>query len=464
MDNEASPLSPRASEADSISLILSACVISALLIYQILLRNLVFGSQRGQWVYPYFSSIPRFPLWIPLIVLLSLGLVVFFGSKLIQSYERTTLLVLFLFAIFVQSLMRNVYPYSLGSIVQSDRANSFYTPAMSYSAVEVLSKFNALVPSFPPHARSNMPGKILLFELFGLFTSSPEIMGDLVILSSSLGALFLYGICQRLFHDKRIAFYALILYVLVPCKLFFLPILNTVTPVLMLMCLYLFVVYIENRHFLIPWILGISFYILILFEPSPMITGIVMIGILIFAVREGRLSKADLYQLIIKTSLGFFIAFITFYVLFSFNIFQSLLYILKSAGHFNINHGRGYLIWLIEDSREFFYGVGIPITIIFIYMTFHLLVQTRTLKGLAQWSLENVFVISLLITFLVLLFLGINRGEITRLWIYMAVLFQVPAAIFLARIRRGEILFFLVASLVAIQAMVTLHLVGFVLP
>src|SRR6266487_5534568 len=125
-----------------------------------------------------------------------------------------------------------------------------------------------------------MPGKILLYEFLKVLTSSPRIMGFLVIVLSSLGALLLYGICKQLFHDKQTAFYALILYSLIPCKLFFLPLLNTITPVINLLCLYLFVAYIENTHVLLPWLLGIGFYIQILFEPLPLVTGILFFGIL----------------------------------------------------------------------------------------------------------------------------------------------------------------------------------------
>jgi hypothetical protein len=464
MDQNSSAITPQPSKTDSISLILTACIISILLIYLVYTRNFVFGSALGNWVYPYLTSIPIFPLWIPLIVLLLLGLSVFIGSKLIQSYERITLFLLFLNAVFIQSLIRMVYPFSLGSVVQSDSANSFYTPAMSFSAVEILSKFIALAPSFPLHARSNMPGKILLFELFKLFTSSPEVMGYLIIIISSLGALLLYGICKRLFHNNQAAFYALTLYVLIPCKLFHFPLLNTVTPVLMLVCFYLFVIYLEKKNILIAWLLGAFFYLLILFEPSPLITGFVFLGILICAIREKRFSIKDFYRLFINAFLAFLVMHIIFYLGFSFNIFSSFLYILKDATNFNIIYERGYLIWLMENSREFFFGVGIPVMIIFIYMTTSILVQTKTLASLSHWSLENVFVISLLVTFLVLLFSGINRGEVIRLWIYLAVLFQVPASIFIAKIEKGTFIFFLVASLIAVQTMVALHRVGFNFP
>jgi hypothetical protein len=428
------------------------------------LRNYVFGSELGHWVYPYLSSLPFFPEWILLTVILSIALFVFLGGKFIHSHEKIALFVLFLFGVFIQSLIRRIYPFSLGAVVESDTANSFYSPAISHSALEVLSKFNDLISSFPLHARSNMPGKILLFEFFTLFTSSTEVMGYLVIIISSLGALLLYAICKRLFHDRQIAFYALTLYILLPCKIFFFPILNTVTPVFMLMCFYLLVVYLDNKRNLLPWLLGISFFILALFEPSPLITGIVMAGITIHALKEGKLSRKEFYRLILYTLLGFLAFSLIFYVFFSFNFFQSFFYIVNEARNFNVNDGRGYMIWIIENSREFFYSAGVPIMIIFIYMAILIFAKTKTLKEISRWSLENIFVISLLINYMVLLFLGINRGEITRLWIYLAVLFQVPASVFIAKIGKGAILFFLVASLLAMQGMVTLHRIGFVFP
>ena len=208
----------------------------------------------------------------------------------------------------------------------------------------------------------------------------------------------------------------------------------------------------------------VSFFILALFEPSPLITGVVMAGITIHAVKEGRLARKELFKLIIYTASGFLITALLFYIVFSFNFFQSFHYLLNEARNFNINDERGYWIWIIENSREFLYGAGVPVMIIFIYMVILIFAQTKNLKAATQWSLENVFVISLFVNFLLLLFLGINRGEITRLWIYLAVLFQVPASVFIAKIGKGTILFFLVASLLAAQGMVTLHRIGFVFP
>jgi hypothetical protein len=460
---ENTPSSPASepSKTDAIALVLTACIISGLLTYLVYSRSIVFGSEAGHWVYPYLSAPPLIPRWTVAAVLLMLGAFVFLGSRLIQSHEGIALPALFLAAILLQSLMRSIYPYSMGELVQGEGANSFYHPAMSYGAAEIISRFESLAESFPLHARSNMPGKILLFELFELITSSPEVMGYLVIVFSTLGALLLYGICKRLFHDRRIAFYALTLYVLLPGKLLFFPILNTVTPVFMLLCFYLFVIYLDNKHFLIPVLLGIALFALVLFEPSPLIAGIVIGGIGLYEIREKKLSTRDLYRLLLYASLAFLAMGLLFFVVFSFSLPHTFLRIWNDARMFNIVRGRGYGIWIIENSKEFFYAAGVPVMMIFIFMTVRILAEG---SNPVRWSLENVYVIALLVNFLVLLFLGINRGETTRLWIYLAALFQVPASILIARAEKRGILMFLVACTLALQTMVTFHRMAFVSP
>jgi len=465
MNTKSSPSLIQLANSNSLALILTFFVINILLIYLIYSKNFVFGSVPGNQSYPYFKTITSIPQWIPLVVFVLLGLLVFIGSKLILSYEKVTLFGCFLIGFVNQILIHNVYRLSLGTIVLSDIANSFYTPAMQYSPVEILSRYIHLAQNFPLHAKSNMPGKILLFQLFEFFTSSPQMMGYLVILISTLGGLLLYGICMKLFHDKQLAFYAFILYTLIPGKLVFFPILNTVTPLFILLCLYLFLVYIERKQFLFLWLLGGALYLLVLFEPTPLVTGIMFFGILVNAIGESRISKKDLWALLIIPTLGFLGVYLLFYVLFSFNLLQAFQYIMKDAVNFNLRAHRGYWIWLIENPKEFFYAAGIPTMIIFVYLTSLIFSHWKTLKfNITRWSIEIVFILSLLATFCVVLLLGINRGEITRLWIYLAVLFQVPVAFFIAKIAKSKVLFFFVASTLVVQSIISLQTVGFVIP
>jgi hypothetical protein len=67
-------------------------------------------------------------------------------------------------------------------------------------------------------------------------------------------------------------------------------------------------------------------------------------------------------------------------------------------------------------------------------------------------------------TFAAVLFLGVNRGETSRLWIYLAVLFPIPASLLIARTPRSPLLFVFVGSTLVIQSIVALQTVNFVLP
>jgi hypothetical protein len=215
---------------------------------------------------------------------------------------------------------------------------------------------------------------------------------------------------------------------------------------------------------LLAWLLGVSVYVQILFEPLPLITGILFLGIVLLALYEKKVSSKDVWKLIFNLGLGFLSVYILFSVFFSFPLFKVLTYDLMDAVTFNINDQRGYWIWLAEDIKSFFYAVGVPISVITIYMTAQILPQWRASSDFSILSIENVFVISFIITLLVLDFSGINRGEITRLWIFMAVLLQVPVAIFMAKNFRSNIPFFLVAATLVVQSIIMLHRISFIIP
>lgn len=453
------------SASNSAALILTFFAINALLIYLVYSQNFVFGSRTGNWEYEYFETITPIPVWIPAVVLLLLAVSVFIGSRLILSKEKLTLLAGFLIAVFNQILLSRTYQYSLAALVQSHKANSFYFPATSYSPVDILSQFTHLAPSFPFHAGSNMPGKILLFQFFRLFTLSPQRMGYLVILLSTFGALLLYEICKQLFHDRQVAFYAFILYALVPCKLFFFPILNTVTPVFILLCLYLFLLYLKRKQPVFLWLLGIALYLLVLFEPSPLVTGIIFVGVLLNALGKNRISRKELWPLLVIPPLGFLSVYLFFFAFYSFDLFQAFQYVLTDAVDFNVEDNRDYWIWIVENPKEFFYAAGIPVMIIFVYLASLIISHWKTLRSnLTGWSTEIAFILSLLLTFWVVVFLGINRGETTRLWIYLAVFFQVPAAYFIAKMAKSTSLFFFVACALVVQSIISIQRVGFVIP
>jgi hypothetical protein len=465
MDSKSSTPDLQSSIAQNVSLVITSCVIAALMAFLVVSKNFVFGSDPGNWTYPYFAAVAALPLWIPLLILVLLAISIFVGSRLILLHEKTTLWVCFLMAIFIELLIHASYPVPLGKIVQSDQANSFYSASLQYSPLEVLAHFSDLAPTLPLHARTNMPGKILLFQLLGIFTSSPEIMGVLVIILSTFGALLLYEICKQLFHDKIVAFYAFILYILIPGKLFFFPILNTISPLFILLCLYLFLLYLEKKKIIFLWLLGFVLYLQFLFEPSPLVTGIIFIGLLLNALGEKRISKKDIIAILLYPVLSFLVVYSIFYLIFSFDLLGAFRYVLSGAVNFNVIAGRSYKRWVVEDLKEFFYSVGTPVMVIFIYLVSLFFIQWRNIKSsVMHWTIENLFLFSLLVTFGFVVFSGINRGEISRLWIYLAVFFQVPTAHLIAKIPKSTMIFFFVALIVAMQSIIALQFVAFVKP
>lgn len=465
MNEESSPSLIGLSKTNSRALVVTFFVINFLLIYLIYAKNFIFGSEPGNWDYSYFKTVSTVPIWIPITVFLLLAVLVFIGSRLISSFEKVTLSAGLFITVFNQYLLRRIYRYPLGAIVESDLANSFYSPALRYSPTEILSQFMNLAPNFPYHAKSNMPGKILLFQLFNLFTSSPQRMGYLVILVSATAGLLLYVICKKLFHDRQVAYYSFILYTLIPSKLVFYPILNTVTPVFILLCLYLFLVYLESKQIIFLGTLGVALYLLVLFEPSPLVTGIVFFGIFLNAIGENKITKKEFWKILFFPLLGFLVMYVFLYLVYSFDLYKAFQYVLKDAMEYNLKDKHDYWIWVVENPKEFLYAAGIPVMLIFVYLASLILSHLKTLTwNITRWSFEIVYIVSLLVTFCVVLFLGINRGEITRLWIYLAVFFQVPAAYFLAKMVQSKSLFYLISCILVIQSIISLQSVSFIGP
>lgn len=463
MDDQ--PSSTSTSSSQAIPVVLTFCAISAFFIYQVYTEEFVYGSTAGNWFYPYVQSIQASPLWIPLAVLLLAGIFIFGASRWIKTHEKITLVGCFLIALGIQILIQRVYLYSLAETIQSDVSNSFLTPARNYSAAEILSQFQTLAASLPAHARTNMPGKILFYQFLMLFTSSPQWMGYLIIAFSTLGGVLFYGICRRLFHDQRAALYSFVLYTLIPCKQAFFPILNTVTPIFVLLSLYLFVSFLDSKEKWQLVLLGISLYLLALFEPSPFVTGIIFLGILFHAMAQKRVSNKDLRNILLIPPAAFLITYLLFVAFFSFNLLQTMQYVVADAVGFNYAANRSYSIWLRDNVKEFFYGAGLPVVMIFIFSVVEFFTRSKAaLKKRIHLPIDDTILLCTGLTFLIVLLLGINRGETTRLWIYQAVFFQIPTAFFLARKTRNHALFFVLAGTLIAQSIITIQRVAFILP
>ncbi len=456
--------SNKLSSSQAISLILTLCIISGVFIYLICAKNFIFGSESGNWGYAYFTEKYPIPFWIVLLDLFLIGAVLFIGKRAIQKHEKITLLVVFLIATLIQIFLQSIYPFSMQQIITNDVANSFYSVALKYSPGEILAKFSTLAPYLPPHSRTNMPGKILFFQFLALFTKDPQTMGVMIIAVSTLGGLLLYGICKSLFQDQKTALYAFVLYALIPAKQEFLPILNSVTPVFILLSLYLFLVYLNSKKRLFLVLLGISLYGMVLFEPSPLVTGLLFVSILAHAIIHKKITLKEIIGLVLIPIFSFAATYLLVWLFFSFDLWQTFQFIWRDARNFNEIANRGYAVWLRENVKEFFYAAGLPVMMVFIYSAIDLASRWKEwIQCPSRWPMELFYTFGLILTFGVVLILGINRGEVTRLWIYLAVFFQIPAAYFLAKQINKDWLFFILAATLMIQTLFSLQRVGFIM-
>lgn len=434
-------------------------------------KNISFGSAPGNWTYPYYRGITGAPILVSLAALPFIFALRVLTNRYLGG--RGFIYLWLITGFFIQLALRSVYPYSLGTIIQSDMANSFYKPAMEYRAGELLRHYETIAPRMPRHVRSNMPGKIVFFSLLRVFTASPRVMGWLVILLSNIGAVLTYAIARRMFQSAQTARYSLILYLFIPAKIFFFPILNTVTPVFILLTLLIFVMYLESRRGVYLILLGFALYLVVFFEPLPLVMGILCVALCAKYYFEKKIQKRQLVSIVAYTALSFLALHLAVLLLTGFNIFEVCALVLRDAVKFNMTDQRGYGIWVVQNLKDFFFNAGIAQMILFFIALGGALAQgvsalrDRVGRG---GEIRNVLLkpgpLLTLSTAAMVLFLdliGINRGEVARLWIFLAVLIQIVAAHYCAE-RLGRSTFSLVLAATIVQTTVTLSMVGFVYP
>ncbi len=79
--------------------------------------------------------------------------------------------------------------------------------------------------------------------------------------------------------------------------------------------------------------------------------------------------------------LAFCVVFLLFYGFFSVNLFQAIQVVFTDAQQFNSVAQRSYLVWVKENPKEFFYGLGLPIGMVFIYLTAEIVTQLRSMRN-----------------------------------------------------------------------------------
>ena len=441
----------------------AGALLSLAVSYKIATQSFYVGSDEGRWVYPYFWPFAGHSLvvfaWACSITFATCAL----PLKLLDRRQWVVVAVWLVAGLLVQAVLRGLTPFTFEQMFASDGANSFYSPTKQYSTTTLLTTFDRLRPTLQLHAQSNMPGKVILVSLLRHLSARPAVMAWLVVLISNLaGGVLVYLFVRDLFEDRRTALFSLILYLLFPGKLYFFPLLNTVTPVAALACAFLLQRWLVTRRGVYSALLGVALYLLVFFDPLPLVMGLLFAFLLARAwISEPLRGKRLLSQGSIAI-VTFAATYVVFLAIFHFDLHATFRATQVAAAAFNAAVQRPYDIWVGANLIEFAFGTGIPQALIFCAV----FVVAAGRAAASPRTLSDPIVALALGLGSVLIAVdlsGANRGEVTRLWIFLAAFFQIPAAHACARLQNRAALM-LILGVTLLQAALGTSMIAFVLP
>ena len=438
-----------------------AMLVAALACYRMATQSIVLGSPEGRWVYPYLQPL-SVRIVLTAVSAAAASCVLLFSDRITGRYTWRTVCVWVLLAVALQAVLRSLTPYTFEKIFVSDGANSFFSVTQRYFAYTALADFDRVRQYWPLHAQSNMPGKLLVIYALRHISRRPEVLAWLVVVISNLGALLMYAFVKNLFGDRRVAVYSSILYLFVPAKLFFFPLMNSITPVAVLACAYLALRWVSSWSWVYAALVGIAAYGLLLYEPLSLAIGALLAALMARSLWQGHIALSKVLAQILTIGAAFLVTHAAMYRWFGFDIIRVFQQLAADAMNFNAQAQRPYSIWVWENLREFLFGVGVAQVAVF---------PAAVMAGLwraGSWKerlTEPITVVSagVLTVLLAIDLIGVNRGEVIRLWIFLACFFQIPAAYVCARLE-GRAALALVLVLTILQCAFGTAMIGFIVP
>lgn len=414
--------------------------------WQISRQSWILGGREAGWFYRYYQYFSARMAVVFVATAAATILLLWMPRPRSRRHERLLLFAWWAFGLGAALLVRSVSSYTLESLFASDGASGFYAFAGEHTPSSVLRQFNRVRRTGPLHVQANMPGKLMLVYALEVLTANPKWLAGLIVLISSLGGFMMHALVKRLLPDERTALYAAILYWLYPARLFFLPIMNTVTPVLVLACALLLVWWLRTSRTLPAVLLGIGLYGLVFFEPLPLAAGPLFVFLVLRSIALGHMP----WQRWTVQACGMAAAFIAtseaVHAATGFELLGALRQTASHASTFNLETGRPYGFWVRGNLVEFAFGVGFCQAALFCGVTVSaLLDRGRWLERLTH-PIATIC-LGAAASILLLEAVGINRGEVIRLWIFLGCFVQVSAAYACARLGRPAIVAVAVCAL-----------------
>jgi len=420
------------------------------------------GSVEGGWVYPYRQWADLTIVAVCLIYSAGAAATLMIPWKVAEHRPWWTLVSWIVVATALQWILRTMAPYPLEAQFASDNANSFQSVAEAYDAVDLLKRHGRVRLNAPLHVQSNMPGKLLLTEGLQKATARADVLPWLVIGISNLGALLMFGFVRALLDSRRVALYAALLYLFLPARTFFMPLMNTVTPLVVITCAWLLLNWLRTGRTLYAAVLGFTLYLLAFFEPLPLVMGLLFLALAVAAIGRRQISW-ERFVAQAAVTIGVFIATAEAMTAWTgFDIVRTFQTIGRHAMEFNATTARPYAVWITANLWEFALGVGLCQLVASVGVLLALL----SAPGRWRDRLSAPMAATCMGLFAVLGavdLVGVNRGEVTRLWIFLGCFYQIPLA-WACSLRDSQVAIAAVVAVSAFHAAVGTALVGFVVP
>jgi hypothetical protein len=424
--------------------------LSIVVAYRIAHLALILGSEDGRWIYGYIYGFNPRSLVFSAIGFAIAAAPLLLSSETVRRREWWLLAYCLLTGTAIQMRLRTLTPYTVGRVFESDGSNGYYGATRQYPASVLLKNFDRLRPTLTIHPRSNMPGKLAFVYGLKRLSTDPSTLALLVVVVSNIGGVVLYWLVRDLTSDPSVALTSFVFYLFVPGKLFFFPILNTVTPVGVIVCLYLWNRAVRRGLLLWSVALGVGLFGLTVFEPLPLVTGLIFAAIAASAFANGEVDVRGLVTHAAAAAASFVAAMLAIRLWLHFDLPTVLRHVTAEAVEFNTIARRPYRIWVWRDLVDFSIATGLVQTLLFAALVLAFL---REWRGIGRHWMA-AFAVGLAAALAVTDLLGVNRGETVRLWIFFSCLVQVPAAYACVRLRTR------VATLVALATSIVVGALG----
>jgi hypothetical protein len=414
----------------------AAVIVGALLSLVVSVRiaagRLVLGSPAAGWSYPYLYPF-QFRAFAIFAIVFACAAAALVSAQTIQRREWRVVVLWLVIGLCAQGVLRGLAPHTMEAMFVGDGSNGFYQPTLQYAGRTLLRDFDRVRPALPEHPRTNMPGKLMLIYALERLSSRPAVLAWLVVVVSDLGGVLLYLFVRDLLDDRVTALLSLVFYLFVPARLVLFPVLNTVTPVLVFACAWCWVRLLRSRRVVYAAALGAASYGVVFFEPTPSVTGLLFACLTAYALWRGDVDVPSVAKLTAAVGAAFVLTYAFMLVAFRFDLLATLRGVAADAVEFNNRVKRPYAPWVWRNLLDLAFAAGICQAVLFGFGVFAS-IRAASRGGGSGSGWLAVFTLGTAATILATDAAGINRGEVVRLWVFLACLVQVPAAYVCARL------------------------------